>query len=145
MPDTSEASLPYLIKMLELAVRARVEEMVRPAGLTSVQYTALSVLARRHGATSAQLARHLFVTPQTMSQIVNALCVAGLVDRRVDPASRRQSLLHLTPRARRVLDGLRGPLAELEELLVSGLSHTAAAEFRAALIAARRASDHHED
>jgi DNA-binding MarR family transcriptional regulator len=139
MPHASEASLPYLIKQLELAVRARIDEMVRPVGLTTTQYTALTVLARRPGSTSAQLARHSFVTPQTMSQIVGTLCTAGLVVRSVDPESRRQTLLYLTPRANRLLDGLNEPLSELERLLVSAVGRAEAAGFRVALIAARRA------
>jgi DNA-binding MarR family transcriptional regulator len=139
MSDASAASLPYLVKLLELAVRARVDDIARPAGLTTTQYTALTVLADRPGTTSAELARYSFVTPQTMSQLVGGLIDAGLVDRRVDPASRRQARLYLTARAKRLLDGLRGPMAELERLLLTGLTRQAADQFRSALISARRA------
>ncbi len=46
---TSNATLLYLVKQLELAVRARMDEVVGGEGLTPVQYTALTVLARRPG------------------------------------------------------------------------------------------------
>jgi DNA-binding MarR family transcriptional regulator len=139
MPEASTASLPYLVKMLELAVRARVDDIARPAGLTTTQYTALTVLADRPGTTSAELARYSFVTPQTMSQLVGGLVDAGLIERRVDPASRRQARLYLTARAKRLLERLRRPMAELERLLLTGLTSQAADQFRDALISARRA------
>ena len=51
MPGREPASslLIYQLKQLELAVRARLDEIVRPAGLTTQQYTALTVLERRDG------------------------------------------------------------------------------------------------
>ena len=36
--------LLYLVKQVELAVRARLDELLRPDGLTALQYTALTVL-----------------------------------------------------------------------------------------------------
>ena len=40
-----------------MAERARMEEVLRPLGVTLHQYTALSILERREGLSSAQLAR----------------------------------------------------------------------------------------
>ena len=71
MPGTETASplLIYMIKQVELAVRARLDEIVRPAGLTALQYTALSVLERHTDMSSAQLARSSFVTAQSMAAV----------------------------------------------------------------------------
>ena len=49
--------LTYLIKRLEMAERARMEEVLQAHGVTLHQYTALSLLERRDGLSSAQLAR----------------------------------------------------------------------------------------
>ena len=68
-----ETTLLYLLKQVELAVRFRLDELLRPAGLTVLQYTALTVLERHPNLTSAQLARNSFVTAQTMSDMVTAL------------------------------------------------------------------------
>jgi DNA-binding MarR family transcriptional regulator len=62
----NSASLLYVIKQLELAVRADLDELVRPTSLTVSQYTALTVLERHPDMTSAQLARYSFVTSQSM-------------------------------------------------------------------------------
>jgi hypothetical protein len=53
----AEPTLLYVMKQLELAVRSRLDDIVRPAGLTALQYTALTVLERRPDLTSSQLAR----------------------------------------------------------------------------------------
>ena len=61
----SETTLLYLVKRVELAVRSRLDEVLRPGGLTTLQYTALTVLQRHPASlTSAQLARNSFVTAQ---------------------------------------------------------------------------------
>ena len=53
MPGTESGPplLIYMLKQVELAVRARLDEIVRPAGLTALQYTALSVLERHRDRT----------------------------------------------------------------------------------------------
>ena len=71
--DPAGPSLLYAVKQVELAVRAHLDELLRPSGITALQYTALTVLARRAGLTSAELARNAFVTPQSMGDLVTAL------------------------------------------------------------------------
>jgi len=64
-----EPSLLYVMKQVELAVRAELDEIAKPAGLTALQYTALTVLERHPNLTSAQLARNSFVTAQAMADM----------------------------------------------------------------------------
>ena len=135
----SDVTLLYLIKQVELAVRARLEQTVGPAGLTSLQYTALTVLERHQGLTSAQLARNSFVRAQTMAQMTTFLEGDGLIRRERDPNSGRQFLLYLTDRGRSILDQLRQPVADLEELMQTGLTQAEARQLRASLLACREA------
>ena len=78
--------LLYLIKGLEMAERARLEEVLRPLGVTVHQYTVLSILERRGGLSSAQLARRHFVTPQAMHQLIASMERDQLIERRSDEA-----------------------------------------------------------
>ena len=71
--QAAEPTLLYLLKQVELAVRSHLDDLLRPAGLTALQYTALTVLERRPDLTSAQLARNSFVTAQTMADMVTTL------------------------------------------------------------------------
>src|SRR3569833_4141376 len=72
-------TLLYLIKQLELAVRSRLDEVLRPAAITPLQYTALTVLERRSDLSTAALARNSFVTDQSAADMVAAFVVCGLV------------------------------------------------------------------
>src|SRR5690348_6939064 len=81
--------LTYLVKRLEMAERARMEEVLRPLGVTLHQYTALSILEARQGLSSAQLARRHVVTPQAMHQLIATMERDRLIERRPDEANRR--------------------------------------------------------
>ena len=122
-------SLLYAVKQVELAVRARLDELLRPSGTTVVQYTALTVLDRRGGLTTAELARGSFVTPQAMGDLVTALERRGLVERRPDPGNRRRLLIGLTEAGQDLLAGFDGAVRALEEKMLRDLG----ADERAAL------------
>jgi DNA-binding MarR family transcriptional regulator len=111
-------SLPYLVKQLELAVRARLNDLVRPAGITALQYTALTVLERRDGLSTAKLARDSFVTPQAMADMIATLEGRGLIRRERNPASRRELLICLTDAGKALLSELAEPVRRLEERMI---------------------------
>src|SRR5690606_5208263 len=115
-------SLLYLIKQVELAAKVELEEAVARHGITSVQYTALSVLARNPGITATRLAQNSFVTIQSMAQLIAGLETRGLLRREPDPRSRRQNLISITAAGQRILDSLRDPVRELEQSMLAGLS-----------------------
>jgi DNA-binding MarR family transcriptional regulator len=124
MPGTESASplLIYMVKQVELAVRARLDEIVRPAGLTAAQYTALSVLERHTDMSSAQLARSSFVTAQSMADMITALEDRKLIERHRDWTDRRRLVVALTDAGRALLDRCRPEVAALEAAMLSGLS-----------------------
>ena len=128
-----EPLLLYLVKQVELAARARLDDIVRTAGLTALQYTALTVLERHHDMTSAQLARNSFVTAQSMADMISILEKRGLIERRRDVSDRRRLLVALTPAGRALLDQYREAVAELESNMVAGLSPTEVTELRRGL------------
>lgn len=133
------ATLLYLIKQVELAVRARLEVVVRAEGLTVAQYTALTVLERRPRLTSAQLAKNSFVRAQTMSAVTAELEGRGLVAREQDPAHQRRQLLSVTPEGRSVLRRLQPEVTRIEERMVSTLEPERVGELRGALQSVRYA------
>ncbi len=121
-PADSAPLLLYLVKRVELAVRARIEEIVRPAGLTTNQYTALTVLERHDDMSSAQLARLSFVTAQSMADVITTLEERGLIERHRDRADRRRLVVGLTGNGRVLLDRYRDEVAALEKSMLAGLS-----------------------
>ncbi|MGW1065239.1 MarR family winged helix-turn-helix transcriptional regulator [Streptomyces aureus] len=131
-------SLLYLLKRTELAVRARLEELLKPAGITALQYTALTVLERHDGISAAQLARDSFVTAQSMADMVRALEGRGLIRREPNPANRRERLIALTEQGRALLAEYAEPARHLEERMVAGLSDEEVGVLREALVGAWR-------
>lgn len=135
--------LIYLIKQVELAVRQRLDEVATAQDLTAVQYTALTVLERHPGMTSAELARNSFVRAQTMAEMVTYLVDLGLVERERDPANRRQYLLSLTRKGQTVVDRLRAPVAAIEKEMVEDLERAEVAALRSYLMRCRRSLHEH--
>jgi DNA-binding MarR family transcriptional regulator len=132
-------SLLYAIKQVELACRAHLDELLRPAGITALQYTALTVLDRRSGLTTAELARNSFVTPQAMGDLVTALERRGLIERHHDPANRRRLLISLTGAGQELIAAFAEPVQGLEERMVADLSADERARFASYLNRSRAA------
>ncbi|WP_405975483.1 MarR family winged helix-turn-helix transcriptional regulator [Streptomyces sp. NBC_00988] len=126
-------SLLYMVKQVELVVRSRLDELVRPYGITALQYTALTVLERHDGLSAAQLARDSFVTAQSIADLVRSLEGRGLIRRERNPRNRRELLILLTEEGRELLTGCAGPVQELEDRMVAQLTAHQGEQFRQAL------------
>lgn len=126
-------SLLYMVKQVELVVRSHLDEVVKPAGITALQYTSLTVLERHDGLSAAQLARDSFVTAQSMADLVRSLENRGLVRRERNPRNRRELLILLTDEGREVLGRFADAVRELEERMVKDLTAHQTDQFRQAL------------
>ena len=126
-------SLLYAVKQVELAVRARLDEGLRGSGITVPQWTALTVLARREGQTSAELARNAFVSAQAMGDLVAALERGRWITRTPDPAHGRRVLIGLSDEGWSLLARLAPVAAEVEASMVDGFDDDERADLRALL------------
>ncbi|MDT0390249.1 MarR family winged helix-turn-helix transcriptional regulator [Streptomyces dubilierae] len=137
MPETQVTKAPpsllYMVKQVELVVRAHLDELVRPSGITALQYTSLTVLERHDGLSAAQLARDSFVTAQSIADLVRSLESRGLVRRERNPRNRRELLILLTDAGRALLARHAGPVRDLEERMVRDLTVHQTEQFRQAL------------
>jgi len=117
-----EPRISYVIARLERAVRAQINERLSPHGLTTLQYTTLSVLGSRgQPLSNAQLARRAYMTPQAMIEVLNALERKGLIRRDPHPNHRRVYPASLTDEGRRVLELCDASVEEMEEEMLAGL------------------------
>ena len=120
MTDVQSPRLIYLVKQLELAVRARLDLISREYGVTTTQYTALSVLRVRPGMSSAQLAIRSFIKPQSSHQTVAQLEALGYIERRSDELNQRILRITLTDEGRALLESCDGAVNQLEEEMFEG-------------------------
>src|SRR5207244_13022330 len=112
----------YLVKQVEQAIRAHLDGLLRPLGLTTDQYTALSVLEQRNNLTSAELARRSFVRPQTMHEMITSLDQRGFIERHRDPDNRRVLLIRLNPKGRAMLEKYDEQVQLRHERMLAALS-----------------------
>lgn len=139
---TSEPRISYVVARLERAVRAGIAERVRPYGLTTLQYTSLSVL-NRHGSplSNAQLARRAYMTPQAMSEVIDALAAKGLIRRSRHPNHGRLLPATLTTKGRRVLAECEREVDDMEATMLGSLTERERRAFLTALKSSVRALD----
>lgn len=137
-----EPRISYVIARLERAVRAAINARVRRHGLTTLQYTTLSVLAMRgQPLSNAQLARRAYMSPQAMSEVIIALEGKGLIKRTPHPNHRRLFPARLTAKGRRVLAACDAAVAEMEAQMLSELGTTERKALRGSLMSCVRALD----
>jgi DNA-binding MarR family transcriptional regulator len=138
-PTRTVPRAPYLIKELERALRARIDDLVASLGLTAVQYTALSVLSGHRGMTSAQLARRSFVSPQAANEMVAGLERRGLIRRRADSDGGRALWIFPTAQGERTLARCDELVDALEETMFRNVSRREEDRFRRLLRVCRDA------
>ena len=125
--------LTYLVKQLQEAMRARLEEITQQSGLTPKQYTALSVLAKHPGISSAQLARLTFVTPQAANEMVATLEHKGFLKRSAHQGSRRRLEVGLTRAGVTALTRCNALVDQLERFVFRDVGRVEEAQFRRTL------------
>src|SRR6201986_1345421 len=74
-------SLGYLLKQASSTLRAAMEEVLRPLGMSVTHYSCLELLAQRPGLSNSELARGAFVTRQSMNVLLQTLERDGYVSR----------------------------------------------------------------
>jgi DNA-binding MarR family transcriptional regulator len=120
----------YLVKQLESAIRARLDTALRQYQITTVQYTALSVLQHRGDLSSAQLARRSFVRAQTMHETVVGLERQGLIERRPSDTRKHVLLARLTPAGQAKLAECWAEAERIEKDMLRGLTCSDASALR---------------
>ena len=123
----------YLVKQLELAIRAGMDVIAGEFGVTSLQYTALSVLARHPGLSAAQMAHRSFVSPQAGNEMVRILERKGLITRTPDAYNQHIKRISLTPAGRTVLSRCDVLIDQMEARMLDALAPADVETLRTAL------------
>ncbi|RUP74102.1 MarR family transcriptional regulator [Rothia sp. HSID18067] len=114
----------YRLKEVQSLLRSRMEETLRPLGITVAQYVCLEILKSTPGASNAELARQAFVTRQTMNTLLRGLQERGLIERATHATKGRALPTMLTPQGEQMLAQATGRIREIEQQMVGGLSDT---------------------
>jgi DNA-binding MarR family transcriptional regulator len=117
-----ETSLGYLLKQASSELRAAMEEVLRPLGMSVTQYACLELLAQRPGLSNSELARGAFVTRQSMSVLIQALERDGYVTRPARAPVGKVLPTRLTPRGRQSLDKATVAVRSVEVRMLAGMT-----------------------
>ncbi|MFF0467069.1 MarR family winged helix-turn-helix transcriptional regulator [Micromonospora zamorensis] len=117
-----ETSLGYLLKEVSSVLRAAMEEVLRPLGMSVTHYSCLELLAQRPGLSNSELARGAFVTRQSMNVLLQTLEREGYVTRPAEPPIGKALPARLTPRGRRSLEQATAAVRSVEVRMLSGMT-----------------------
>src|SRR5580658_10129525 len=124
----------YLLKRAQFSLRSRMDKVLESKGLTTPQYAVLSFLEHEPGASSAELARRSFVTPQTMIRIVENLETLGLIRREPHPTHGRILMASLTRKGETVVAACHAEVNAVENQMLHGLTKREQVELRGLLL-----------
>lgn len=123
-----DTSLGYLLKEASSALRAAMEEVLRPLGMSVTHYSCLELLAQRPGLSNSELARGAFVTRQSMNVLLQTLERDGYVSRPVQAPVGKVLPTRLTPRGRRSLEKATAAVRSVEVRMLSGMTEAEQSE-----------------
>lgn len=112
----------YLLMRVHRALRAMIDETLRPHGFTMPQVAVMFALGRKSGLSTAELARLAFVTPQAMGEVLSGLEAKGFVIRRAHDSHGRILPAELTPSGLEARNLCHDVLARAERHMLSDLS-----------------------
>jgi DNA-binding MarR family transcriptional regulator len=122
MVKEQQPQIGYMLKHAQSLLRTRMDDVLKPFGLTVPQYACLELLRRDPGISAAELARSAFVTRQSMNALLQTLLDRGLVERPERPESGRALPAVLTPEGRQALGRAQGSVDDVERRMLSGLT-----------------------
>jgi DNA-binding MarR family transcriptional regulator len=118
-PTPEETAL--LLKEAQAVLHQRMDEALRPLGLSVPQYACLEALADTPGISGSELARRTFVSRQAASVLLQGLERRGLATRDDEPGPRRERAAALTGKAERLLEDARVAVSGVSAAMTASL------------------------
>jgi DNA-binding MarR family transcriptional regulator len=114
-------SLGLMLQDAANLLKREFERAAKPHQLTLLQWRVLGQLSRTDGLTQTALGGQLDASPMTISDVVERLEAAALVEREVDPSDSRAKLVRITPKARALVEQMRGVAAQVYDKALLGV------------------------
>jgi DNA-binding MarR family transcriptional regulator len=117
------------MKRIMVHFRLRVDEQLRPQGVTAAQIQVLFAVRNAPASSGAQLARSCYITPQTTQALLKHLEKGGFIMRGKDPVNDRIVTLTVTPAGDRLLHSVEKTVQKLQDELWDGVSDRELGQF----------------
>ena len=100
-------NITYVLVLISNILQARVEGYLKPHKLSAVQFNLLMLAAYQNngkGITQVEIAKHLIASASNITKVVEKSVKEGLIKRTVNPTSRRENIICITPKGKRLID-----------------------------------------
>jgi DNA-binding MarR family transcriptional regulator len=111
-----------LMKRILVGFRARLDEELRPQGVTTAQLQVLHAIKNAPGSSGAQLARVCYVTPQTVQALIERTEKDGWIERHKDKGNDRVLAASLTEAGEGLLRDAEAAVKRVEKKMWVGVS-----------------------
>jgi DNA-binding MarR family transcriptional regulator len=132
-PPVAMERLEWIIQRLGRALQRAVELVAADHGISVAEYHLLLAISDDVGRSNAEIARLIFVTPQSANRVLAELERRGFLERRNDPHHGRIRQTVLTRRGHEVLDDCIGQIAAIEARALARLDDAAQTSLLASL------------
>ncbi len=123
-----------LTRRMTTLFRDRMEEQLKPLGITAAQLQLLAALIKEPGTSGAHISRYCQVTPQTTHALLAVAEHRGWVRRSPHPENAHTLLATLTPQGRRVFTRGRTIAIRLQDQMLRTLTASEVGHLEATLI-----------
>jgi DNA-binding MarR family transcriptional regulator len=132
--DRNPPEVLKLTRRMTTLFRERLEEQLRPLGITAAQLQILAALTKEPGSSGAQISRFCQVTPQTTHALLAAAEKRGWVQRSPHPENSHTLLATLTPQGRRIFLRGKALAVKLQSRMLSSLTSAEVRRLEAVLL-----------
>ena len=120
--DENRRQAKQLMKRILMGFRARLDEELRPRGVTTAQLQILHAIRGAPGSSGAHLARVCQMTPQSMQALIQKTEKDGWIERRKDRENDRVLVASLTKAGERLMRDAEAVVGRIEKQLWVGVS-----------------------
>lgn len=130
-------TLGVLVKETQSILNQRMDEVLRPLGLTVPQYACITALCDTPGISGSELARRTFVSRQSVNVLLKGLEEREMIVRADTFGPRGKRAIDVTPKAIALLDQARPAVAAVADRMIGTLTSAEAEELAGLLRACR--------
>lgn len=99
-----------------------IDRRLQPFGLTRAQWAVLAILDRHDGLSQSELADELEIEKSTVGRLIDHVEANGWIERRPMPSDRRLWLVHLTDRAKSLIETVMAVILATRTEVLRGLT-----------------------
>lgn len=109
-------------KRVKVLTLRKIERKTELSGISQCTRAILKSLANKDGITEMELCRDIKYAAATVSVALKKMSYDKMLDIRIDPVDRRQTIIYITDKGREIGEYLDNAYSEIDEIILNGIS-----------------------